>query len=839
MKLTIQFLLVTFILTCVSFILFMIFNNVTEGELYDLNYQKFSLSEQVSKGLIGFFTFNQPQLKFLKLNFTSKLVDEPTNLAADYIYNPLDQKENIGEEDGKKILKYRIPFINSMIDIDISDEEQLMSVIEHYTHIVGSVFPPFHGFIKIACYIPIINQTEYNDSFSIFRNHLFLVISLIIIVIIFFLVFIFKSGYVIKIEKITKTSEKILPNNEDLFRTMFELSPTGITLIDEKGTIIEVNPSFCATLGYSRKELLSSNISLFSSPFKESEIGKNITEIISGKIKNHVVTNFRKDGTSCTLNIYETAISLPDGKKGILSVSEDFTEKNRSLEKMLTLSHALESIRECVSITDFDNNIIFVNSAFCKTYGYTHEELIGQNINIITSFNKGGKRGELIGLDTTPGGWNSELITVRKDGSEFPIELSTALIKDEKGNPIALISIAVDITEREKVHKELISAKEKAEESDKLKSAFLTNMSHELRTPLNAIIGLSGLMVDTTQDQEGISSLRIILNSGYHLLGLVEDILDITMIESGQIKINYEKVEINSILNEVKDIIQGEKLRENKTEIEIVLNINTEIKDLYLYTDSRKLKQVLINLLKNSLKFTNKGIIEFGFTTIERDQEKYLKFFVKDTGIGIDKKHHDVIFNTFRQIDYTHTREYGGIGIGLSIAKRIVEILGGEIWVESEPGKGSLFSFTVPSFVEKTQSEKKESYSFNDTDNTINGKTILIAEDEDSNFEFLRIFFKNMNIRLLWAKNGIEAIHLCENNPSINLVLMDIKMPLLNGFEATKSIKRIRPELPVIAQSAYAMISEKEEALKAGCDDYLTKPIRIKQLKEMLKKYLG
>jgi signal transduction histidine kinase len=212
-------------------------------------------------------------------------------------------------------------------------------------------------------------------------------------------------------------------------------------------------------------------------------------------------------------------------------------------------------------------------------------------------------------------------------------------------------------------------------------------------------------MIDSGSDDETISNLKIIYNSGQHLLSLVEEILDNSMIETGQIKINYEKVGINSVLNESMDIVNGEKIKENKTGIRVVLNIDTEKGENYFITDRRKLKQVLINLLKNSLKFTDEGYIEFGYNEIEKGGNKYLKFFVKDTGIGIDKKHHEVIFDIFRQVDDTHTRKYGGTGIGLSIVKKIVEILGGEIWVESEHGKGSQFYFTVPVLSENKQKE--------------------------------------------------------------------------------------------------------------------------------------
>jgi PAS domain S-box-containing protein len=681
-------------------------------------------------------------------------------------------------------------------------------------------------------------EKEVFKTLSSFRNRLLLLFSLITIMLVVFFHLSFKASAILTEEKKRKALENILRESEKRFRVMFELSPAGIILIDQKGTIIEVNSSFCESLGYSRKELLSKNIRLFTSPAREDDIEKNISEILSGKTLKHEVTNFRKDGSSCVIALYETMILLPDGQPGILSVSDDVTEKKRSQEKMLTLSRALESIGECVSITDLNNNILFVNNAFCKTYGYDEQELIGKDIGIIRFFKTGGKLGEKILSDTILGGWSGELINVRKDGSQFPIHLSTSCIMDENSNPVALIGIAVDITERKKVLQELVSAKEKAEESDKLKSAFLTNMSHELRTPLNAIMGFSGLMIDISTDQETLSNSKIIYNSGQHLLCLVEDILDISMIETGQVKVNFENIEIDPVLDEVKNIIQGERLKENKANIKLILKQSTDKVENHIFTDSRKLKQVLINLLKNSLKFTDEGYIEFGFTMIEKEGTEYFRFFVKDTGIGIEKKYHNVIFNIFRQIDDTHTRKYGGTGIGLSIAKRIVENLGGEIWLESEPGKGSVFYFTVPVLSENKQKEKKISKTFIVAESNFSEKTILIAEDEFSSFEFLRIFLTKMNIKVIWAKNGMEAINLCASEPSINLVLMDIKMPLVNGIEATKRIKSMRPELPVIAQTAYAAMADKKQALDSGCDYYLSKPIQTKQLLEVLEQYL-
>jgi PAS domain S-box-containing protein len=681
-------------------------------------------------------------------------------------------------------------------------------------------------------------EKEVYAQLTTFRNRLYILFSLILIVMIIYFYLSFKASNVLKEEKKRKAIEKTLIESEKRFRVMFELSPAGIILLNEPGTVIEVNSSFCSTLGYTREEVLGKSIRTFAVPEKYSEIENNISLILSGKTMIHEVTNKKKDGSICVVALYENKIMLPDGTPGILSVSNDITEKKRSEEKMLTLSRALESIGECVSITDRQNNIIYVNNAFCTTYGYSGEEIIGKNISILRLPEDDGSPSELILSDTISGGWVGELYNIKKDGTVFPIELSTSHIRDEKGNSVALIGIAVDITERKKVNQELINAKEKAEESDRLKSAFLANMSHELRTPLNAIIGFSGLIIEMGPDQNTVPYSQIISKSGFHLLSLVEDLFDTTMIETGQFKINNENTEVISLMEEVKNIILGERLIEDKADVNLILNTKEVRNPLYLVTDSRKLKQILINLLRNAYKFTEKGYIEFGITEIEEPENNYFRFYVKDTGIGIDRKNHEAIFNIFRQIDDTHTRKFGGMGLGLSIAKKTIEILGGKIWLESEPGKGSTFYFTLPAMADKNKKDNKSEDKAITMVKNYSGKTILIAEDEKSNFDFLKILLTRMNINVLWAQDGIEAVHLCETDPSIDLVLMDIKMPRLNGYDATKLIKIKRPDLPIIAQTAYAMLSDQQDSEKSGCDGYLSKPIKISQITEVLENYL-
>ena len=394
--------------------------------------------------------------------------------------------------------------------------------------------------------------------------------------------------------------------------------------------------------------------------------------------------------------------------------------------------------------------------------------------------------------------------------------------------------------ERKKAEEEIKAALEKAQESDRLKSAFLATMSHELRTPLNAVIGFSQLIDAETPPDEVEMMTQRIYKSGLHLLSIIEDMFDVTLIESGQVSVKKEEFTILPFMENIHKMLKVEQGKANKEGIDIVFHREPENRDFLICTDKFKLRQILINLLKNALKFTPEGLIEYGYILESRQEKPVLKFFVKDTGIGIPEKLQGIIFDIFRQVDDTHTRQYGGTGIGLSVAKKLTEMMGGQIWVDSKEGEGSTFYFTVPYQEGKEAIRPAESFVVSSQKElSFPGKTILIAEDDESNFEYLQVVLKKLQLIILWAKNGLEAIELSKSNPQIDLVLMDIKMPDMSGYEATKQIKKIRSDLPVIAQTAYALYGEKEKSEEAGCDDYITKPIQKEVLMKILERHLA
>ena len=386
---------------------------------------------------------------------------------------------------------------------------------------------------------------------------------------------------------------------------------------------------------------------------------------------------------------------------------------------------------------------------------------------------------------------------------------------------------------------ELVIAKEKAEESDRLKSAFLTNMSHEIRTPMNAIIGFSSLLNDPDMGNKEKEDMRFhITHNSYMLLHLIDDIIDLAKIEAGQLKINKQICNINLIFNELLKTFNEHKQNINKQDVRILIHKKVENKNFIIHTDPIRLQQVLSNLIDNALKYTEKGFVEFGYILEDTSKNGNIKFFVKDTGIGLSKDQQAIIFRRFTKVENNKQKIYRGAGLGLAISKNLVNLLGGDIWVNSETNKGSTFYFTIPYIKEPEKEEHIEIKKPKMPDHEWPEKTILIAEDEESNYIYFKMLLSRTKANILHADTGKKAVEICLKN-KVDLILMDIKMPEMDGFEATKIIKKENTDIPIIALTAFAMENDEKISLKAGCNAYISKPVNESKLLMLLNKFLS
>ncbi len=386
------------------------------------------------------------------------------------------------------------------------------------------------------------------------------------------------------------------------------------------------------------------------------------------------------------------------------------------------------------------------------------------------------------------------------------------------------------IKEQEKYEVDLKRAKKRAEKSDRFKSIFLANMSHEIRTPLNAIIGFTNQLTTLYREDDIYQKyIKIVKSSGEHLLNLVNDVLEISRIEANQLKITEATFFIHELMNETYELFLEYKNNLGKDNIELILRKGQK-NDTAVFSDETKLKQVLTNLINNAIKFTHEGYVELGYE-IKNEEQKIL-FYVKDTGVGIPEKQKNTIFKRFLQSDQTIDENAKGTGLGLEISQVIVKAMKGEIWVESELDKGSTFYFTIPLIHNQDfkRPEKKNNYI------KMKPKKILIAEDSNVNFLLLKLFLKEEKHEIIRAMDGIEAIDAIKKDPAIELILMDVRMPKLNGWEAIKEIRKFNKEIPIIVQTANSFDSDLEESLRVGATDFISKPIRKDELLKKINK---
>lgn len=697
-----------------------------------------------------------------------------------------------------------------------------------------------------------------------------------------------------------KSMEDAMRASEERFRALLQNSSDAITILNKEGTIIFESSLRSKISDFSIEELVGKQISEMVHPEDARTVEKVFNQVITkpDKVMKLEYRSLHKNKKW----IYVESIFVNKLKNkdinGIVVNSRDVSERKMSELKEKVYHHNLiflsnsaldllglsskDDIYRYISIrlNEYLENSIVIVSSYTEEENLFHveqvvglddnfqrvEKLLGKKINdvslhILDEIKEQLYTGKLItlNLDEDADEWELEDITREQFVALYNMfdvnkiyNISLARHNKLLGNVTILtrhksiikfkhiietflhqVSVALH---RSQLEYELVLAKDKAEESDKLKSAFLANMSHEIRTPMNGILGFAELLNDDDISPGNRKKyIEIINNNGKMLINLIDDIIDFSKIEAGQIKIAFKDFSLNSLMHQVHSSFLSENLINNKAKVKLRMRKALSNDKCFINSDPNRIRQILTNLIGNSFKFTDEGYIEFGYKFEDKDT---LQFYVKDTGIGIPQQKLNKIFERFIQADDSPTRKYGGSGLGLAISKGFVDMLGGKMWAESEVNEGSTFYFTIPykqaGKVEPEEQDRrkpKEKYDWS-------GKKILIAEDDKFSYKFLEGFLRQTNVKVIHAQNGVEAVDICKKNDEIDLVLMDIQMPEMNGYEATSLIKNFRNGLPVIAQTANAILEERDKCLDAGCDDFITKPVNVKELYSKIDKYL-
>ena len=549
--------------------------------------------------------------------------------------------------------------------------------------------------------------------------------------------------------------------------------------------------------------------------------------------------------------VEKQTIELKTNYAATLNLLEDLSKENEARKQSEAALRASEMRFRTIidaspvpmALNDGLQRITFLNQAFVKTFGYTLEDIpaladwwteaypdLEYRQRVIDAWQSELERTQQSGTEFSP----MEVVVRCKNGTSKTVLASSSLFCDDADG--SHLAVLYDISERKQAEQELIKAKERAEESDRLKSAFLANMSHEIRTPMNGILGFTGLLKEphlTGEEQQQYISM--IEKSGDRMLNIINDIVSISKIEAGLMEVAVSATNINEQIEYIYNFFKPEVEQKG---MQLSFKNTLPAKAALIETDREKVYAILTNLVKNAIKFTPSGSIEFGY----EKKGEFLEFFVKDTGIGIPQDKQAAVFDRFTQLHIGDKRAFQGAGLGLSITKAYVEMLGGKIWDESEECRGSIFYFTIPYNVEAEAKSVIENAAqadipANKKEDKIKELKILIAEDDEKSEMLITITVKKLTRELLKVKTGMDAVEACRNNPDLDLVLMDIEMPRMDGYEATRQIRQFNKDVIIIAQTAYALAGDREKALAAGCNDYIAKPFNRKSFAELLKKY--
>ena len=620
---------------------------------------------------------------------------------------------------------------------------------------------------------------------------------------------------------------------EQKFETYVTNSPTAVFLCNTNGDYTFVNPAACKLLGYSEDELLQLNISQIAHPDNLNANLDTFPRLLQGERVHQEISMLTKRGEK--IFVILDAVML--NEQTIIGFCTETTERKKAEEALAISEETYRNLFQNAQVGLFRTSIsngtmLDGNDQIARMFGYgSREEFVAEYIPSMNYVDPGVREKMLELINKQGFIENFETRFYRKDRSVFHASYSAKIYPEKEW----IEGVLEDITERKLAQEHLIAAKERAEESDRLKSAFLANMSHEIRTPMNGIMGFTGLLKEPNlSGDEQQRFIEIIRKSGDRLLNTVNDLIDISRIETGQMPLVFDDVHV---IKQLEGLVSFFVPQAEQKGLQLILDSPPSPPYSVISTDQAKLDSILTNLIKNAIKYTETGEIRVSCEAAQNG----LKFAIKDTGIGVPANRKEAIFNRFEQADISDTRALQGSGLGLSIAKAYVEMLGGEIGVESTEGIGSTFWFTVSHTPgPEIKPEKRPEPGIiakPDACRPVKKPKLLVAEDDDDNYAYLSALLNKSTHELIRATTGTETVALCRNQPDIDLILMDIKMPIMDGYEATRKIREFNKKVVIIAQTAYALSGDREKALQAGCDDHIAKPVSGEKLFDAIRKY--
>lgn len=632
-------------------------------------------------------------------------------------------------------------------------------------------------------------------------------------------------------QKVEQQLFNSLHEYKDLINGMNET----VWIISPDGTLLDVNQRAEITLGFTREELRRNGLTSIDALHDQDWINNMIRNLKEGRIQVFETLHITKNGKHIPVEISSSLIQY-QGKTAVLSVARDITERKKAKEQIQLLSRAVEQNPIAIEITDRNGKIEYVNPVFTEITGFRADEVIGKTPRIFNSgYHSSGLFKKLWDTITAGKTWHGELRNKTKSGRTYWEQATISPIFNEKEEIIHFLAIKEDITKKKKMLEDLVAAKEKAEESDHLKSAFLANMSHEIRTPMNGILGFTDLLSEPElTDEEKNMYIDIIRRSGQRMLETLNDIIEVSKIDTGQVQIQEKETDPWKIIRELYDFFRPEA---EKKGLKLELSNTKPEERITFLSDENKISSILTNLIKNALKFTPKGEIRMGYNI----RSQTLDFFVEDSGIGIPNNRHKAIFERFVKSDLQDKKAFQGSGLGLAISKSYTEMLGGTIQLTSEPGYGTKFIVSLPAKFTANETDDGQENSDNihlTLPEAGSSKIIiLIADDDPATRKLLSLIVKKYASEISYATTGTEAVELCKNKPGTDVVLMDIKMPGMDGLEAARQIRKFNPEILLIAQTAFAGKDDKEKALAAGCNHYISKPIKNTELIKLINQH--